>query len=394
MKKIFTLLSAFVCLAIVNLYAQTPLVLTQSNFGKLSTYNQSSPTNLSTITFAGANLNYDYDSLLLSPVGTLVYQPATDPFFASKCDVYYEGILAAKNFYYYANYYFTTNAIEHSENGIHIPYQGTSQTAVTGGANDSIIFYDQKILLSQPRTILKFPASVGYRNTVKSRRAINFDITVGAYGLNHAPAQHVSTLYREDTIVGWGKMRIHTANGPSIYYDVLSMFSMQHNIDSFYLNGMPAPTTLLNAFGEQQGQHTNDKNRIYYFRANRAQTLMLVTLDSALTAFTGVYFDADSIKLASGVEQAINKNDFASFLYPNPSNGAEINLQFINTNIASANYVITDISGKIVASNYQSLNNNLLKINLSKSITNGIYFIHVTDDKNNSIAAEQFSVQQ
>ncbi|MEN9523417.1 MAG: hypothetical protein RL065_1794 [Bacteroidota bacterium] len=395
MKKIFTLLFALVYLTVINLSAQTPLTLTQSNFGKIGTYNQNYTNGLSTITYGGTSYVLNYDTAALVSNGALAYPVATDAFFTPYCDAYYAGTTTAKNFYYYTDFYFSTNANEYGENAIHIPAQGYSETAVTGGANDSIIFPDQKYILNQARTVVKFPATIGYYNKSVSKREAQFNVTVAAYMLNHTPAWHVNYIHREDSILGWGKMRIYTATGPSIYYDVLSMFSIQYQIDSFFLGSRysVAPAALTNAFGVTQGEHVNDRNRIYYFRANRAQPLLLATLDSALTTFTGLYFDADNITTATGIDDVANAK-YSTLLFPNPANQNQISLQFIGKNVSSVNYTITNISGKVIATNSASINNNVLQVNFDNSVVNGMYFINVTDDKNNSIAAEQFSVQR
>ena len=188
-------------------------------------------------------------------------------------------------------------------------------------------------------------------------------------------------------------MRIYTAAGPSIYYDVLSMLSVQYSIDSFFLGTRytVAPAPLTAAFGVSQGQHVNDKNRIYYFRANRAAPLMLVTLDSAMTGFTGIYFDADNITTATGIE-GVGKKNYSTFIFPNPSAG-KFNIQFIGKDLSEVNYSILDVSGKTmqIGTNVK-MNNNALEIKLDEHLTNGMYFIHLTNLSNESIATEEFNL--
>ena len=205
MKKTFTLFTFLMLIVCGKNFAQSALTFTQNNFGKIGTYNQNFTTSLSTVKFAGANYLLNYDTAMLTSNGALMYTTATDAFFTPHCDAYFAGTTVSKNFYYNTNFYYTTNANEYSENGIHIPAQGYSETAVTGGANDSIIFPDQKYILNQSRTIVKFPATIGYRNFSDSKRTAQFNINVAAYSLNHTPAWHVSDIYRQDTILGWGK---------------------------------------------------------------------------------------------------------------------------------------------------------------------------------------------
>ncbi|MBK7010778.1 MAG: hypothetical protein IPH36_20200 [Saprospiraceae bacterium] len=107
--------------------------------------------------------------------------------------------------------------------------------------------------MSKPRVILDFPVTKGYSHQSVSRRVAKFKINIPAFGLNYAPVHHVANVVREDTLTAWGKMKVYTPNGPSPSYDVLVLLSLQHQIDSFYLNGLPAPANLLTAFGQQQG---------------------------------------------------------------------------------------------------------------------------------------------
>ncbi|MBK9689627.1 MAG: hypothetical protein IPO65_18475 [Saprospiraceae bacterium] len=165
--------------------------------------------------------------------------------------------------------------------------------------------------------ILDFPVTKGYSHKSVSRRVAKFKINIPAFGLNYAPVQHVANVIREDTLTAWGKMKVYTPNGPSPSYDVLVLLSLQHQIDSFYLNGLPAPANLLTAFGQQQGQRTNVRNRLYYYRSNRTAPLLLVNLNEQVTAFTGLFFDADSLSLPSHTGELDAK--FITTLFPNPT---------------------------------------------------------------------------
>ncbi|MBL7729499.1 MAG: hypothetical protein JNM68_17515, partial [Dinghuibacter sp.] len=100
----------------------------------------------------------------------------------------------------------------------------------------------------------------------ESRRVVNFNLNVAAYGLNNAPAQHVWTVYREEKIVGYGKIRVYHPDGPSQYYEVLKSEVTEYAIDSFYLYGKPAPDALLKAFGAEQAQKINIDNRVNFYR--------------------------------------------------------------------------------------------------------------------------------
>ncbi|MBL0085105.1 MAG: hypothetical protein IPP37_22890 [Saprospiraceae bacterium] len=76
---------------------------------------------------------------------------------------------------------------------------------MTGNPKDSIIFEEQKYILSKPRVILDFPVTKGYRHKSVSRRVAKFKINIPAFGLNYAPVQHVANVIREDTLTAWGQ---------------------------------------------------------------------------------------------------------------------------------------------------------------------------------------------
>jgi hypothetical protein len=387
MKKIITLLS---CLALLQYNAKAQITLTQSNFGKLSTYNVRTTNAINTIEYAGSNLYFRYDTIATSPAGQVSYNIPTDPFFTSMCDAYYPAQMVLGGFYYDIDYYFSTTAASYSQNAIRVPQQGYNITAATGGATDSLKFPEQKYILPVGREILKFPATAGYKNINDSRRAVNFNISVAAYGLNNAPAQHVAHVLRNDTITGWGKMRVYTPNGGSKPYDILIMLSQQQQVDSFYLAGAPAPTALLTAFGQTQGQITNVNNRIYYFRENRAAPLMLVFLNNDLSAFTGIDIDADSLALPTSIDD-LSKENYTTIVYPNPAN-TSINIDVINTTITEATYTIIDFAGKVVAKANANKNGNRGYTISTDNIPNGNYNL-IINGKNNIIASEQISIQ-
>lgn len=304
--------------------SEAQITLDASNFPKIKTYRVTSTTELGSLPFSGEDMEIFLDTTPTNPAGSIEYFDVTDNFFKNDCDAYTKGTMSINGLGYMLNYYFSTNEDGFHENGIHIPAQAYSQGGLTGNPKDSIIFEEQKYILAKPRVILDFPVSKGYSHQSSSRRVAKFKINIPAFGLNYAPVQHVANVVREDTLTGWGKMRVYTPGGPSPAYDVLVLLSFQHQIDSFYLNGAPAPTNLLTAFGQQQGQRTNVRNRLYYYRSYRSAPLLLANLNEQVTAFTGLFFDADSLSAPSSNEDI--HTQFVTTLFPNPTTD-QINYQ-------------------------------------------------------------------
>lgn len=371
------------------LFAQ--LTLDVSNFPPIKTYRVSSTNDLGSLPFAGENMQIFLDTTATSSAGQISYEKVSDDFFMKDCDAYSVGSMNVNGLTYNVNYYFSTNQNGFHENGIYIPAQAYSQGALTGNNKDSIIFEEQKYILTQPREILQFPVSAGYFNESVSRRVAKFKIHIPAYGLNYAPAQHVANVVRQDTVTGWGKMRVYTPSGPSPAYDVLVLFSLQHQIDSFYLNGNPAPGTLLTAFGQKQGQRTNVRNRIYYYRANRSAPLLLANLNEDVTAFTSLFFDADSLSQPSATGEF--DASFITTLFPNPTvDYLNYNLQGSKTTI-DFQYRIYDFTGKDVSSICQiEKTENGMQANTSL-LPGGSYTI-CAFDKHRPLTHDQFIVHR
>jgi hypothetical protein len=152
------------------------------------------------------------------------------------------------------------------EAGIKVPQQSYPLTSFTGNAADHLDIAEQRYILDEPKKIIEFPMQEGSNWSSESRRTINFNLTVAAYGLQDVPAQHVWTIYREERIVGHGKIRLYNPDGPSRYYEVLKSEITEYAIDSFYLGGKPAPAALLKAFGAAQGQKITIDNRVNFYR--------------------------------------------------------------------------------------------------------------------------------
>jgi hypothetical protein len=159
------------------------------------------------------------------------------------------------------------------EAGIKVPQQSYPLTSFTGKATDHLDIPEQHYILDEPKKIIEFPLEQGSNWSSVSRRTTNFTLTVEAYGLKNVPAQHVWTVYREDKVVGHGKICVYHPDGPSRYYEVLKTEITEYAIDSFYLGGKPAPAALLKAFGAVQGQKITIDNRVNFYRKGHFSSL-------------------------------------------------------------------------------------------------------------------------
>ena len=84
----------------------------------------------------------------------------------------------------------------------------------------------------------------------------------------------------------------------------------------------------------------------------------------------------------TGIDE-YSKNNYFFNLYPNPSNGATINIEFQALTDSDAQIFIYDMMGRIVYSNKMNNRNNINnKYELDVSnLTSGMYFVNLEIDK-------------
>ncbi|MCB0699051.1 MAG: hypothetical protein KDC11_04350, partial [Chitinophagaceae bacterium] len=148
--------------------------------------------------------------------------------------------------------------------GEHVDRQALPLGTLTGNPNDSLVFAYQDITYAPTQSEVKFPCTMSTTWTDVTKFTTAFNITVALYSLSFAPGERRSTLTVKNTVKGWGKMRVNDGNGnPTGYMDVLQIEQERTVLDSFFLNGSPAPTALLTAFGLTQGQISSSAYRNY-----------------------------------------------------------------------------------------------------------------------------------
>jgi hypothetical protein len=185
---------------------------------------------------------------------------------------------------------------------------------------------------------------------------------------------------------------VYTPSGPSIPYEVLIDRVQQYNIDSFYLNGAPAPALLLNAFSITQGQRTGVTNQYNFYRKGTFSYLLRLNygIDNTFKKLESAFFNTDNLTSTSKTNNT-PEHSYTTVLFPNPVSGHEVNLVISGKEIPQVSYQVTDLSGRVVLrkENY-SLSGNQLTVILEDISTSGMYFIEVKDKLNTPIAKESF----
>ena len=390
MQKIYFL---FLLLTISgSTFSQTPFTITENNFpvfeqqefiGPLSTVPPLSP---------AANGNWDFSTYTSTETYNNPFVAETDPFYTDEgIDVYvldFKSLTNALGYYVYSEFDFNENGVY--DRGIYVSQQEYPLTDFTGNPNDKITFPLQTYVYENGRKVMQFPATYQSSWSSSSRRTVNLTLSVAALGLNNVPFQQAYTMFRRDTVICWGKMRIHENGVPTVPYDVLMVRSAQFAIDSFYsANGTPAPAALTAAFGITQGQQTGVTNRYTMYREGNSTPLAIFNYGSNnYTPPANVYFDTQNLN-TTGISQP-GQASFVTLLFPNPATTGNLTLQIIGEAPSVDAYTVLDMEGKVVQKDEARLDNGVLQIQLNDRLVNGTYTLQVSGIKKQTLISEQF----
>ncbi len=264
--------------------------------------------------------------------------------------------------------------------GEYLYHQHISLSGVPGGGpDDSLGFPAQDILYSSPRTELKFPMTYGTNWTTTSRYTTNFTVTFAFLSLSGVPAQRVTSYTMQDSVIGWGKMKVKNAAGDTTtYMDVLQVKTIHTAQDSFYLAGSPASPTLLAGFGLVQGMITNLFEENFY-RPNEVTPLLKVEYsDSTYTTPVSGEVHMQRLAMPTAVENLSLANDIK--VYPNPVTDHNISIDLPKSQNISWNYELINVAGQVVATSSLQPNNGHVSIQLSSAITPGLYYLRLNNE--------------
>lgn len=347
-----------------------------------------------TIASLGSNQVWDYGSNAGSSPSQITYLAETDPFFTNAgIDVYTNTskALGANSYYNISNEFdFNTNKIE--QKGLYVPAQSYGIGTSTGNNADSLIFPLQGYILPTSRTIFQFPATANSAWQSSARHAVDLNITVTSFGLNKTPGKHVYYSVQKDSIVGWGTLRVYTSTGASVPYDVLMDRRESYTLDSFYLAGAPAPAPLLSGFGITQGQKLSAAYAYNFYRKGEYNYLLRLYFgaDNSYSTLQSAFIHTDNVTTATAVETPAS---YSTLLYPNPTNGGQLNVQILGKNAHLVSYSVMDMMGREVqvgTPDMQGFSN--YRILLNDQLVNGTYFLKVKDSDNQAVVTEKFDL--
>ncbi|MBK8565381.1 MAG: T9SS type A sorting domain-containing protein [Saprospiraceae bacterium] len=386
----------FSVLAGFSAFGQTAITITAADMPvPTGPYNLDRITGLVPNAVPATNAVWDYATAFGNMPDIADFNPEFIPFFLDAgVDVYrllFKNLNPNFGYEIYQEFDFNANGID--DIAVDVVEQNYTLQPFTGNINDSIFIPAQSKIVSTPRRIVEFPFTANSAWSSSSRRVTDMVFNIPAFGLNYAPVQHAYTWVRHDSIVGWGKMRVYTPDGPSIDYDVLMDKISEHTVDSFYLNGTPAPAALLTAFGVDQGQKTEETYRYNFYRKSSFGYLasFYYETDETFTNVFNAFIGTDGLETAPP-SATVENISYATVLYPNPSAGSELNIKLMGGQFELGSYEVFDAMGRLVKQGQLQANGSDVQVQMGEPLRSGNYYIQLKDKQLRSIATQQFEV--
>lgn len=236
---------------------------------------------------------------------------------------------------------------------------------------DSIHIPDQVYAYPSTKLLLKLPATylTAFQDT--SDLIIQFDLTIGFYAYVDEPCYIKHTTITENQVTGWGNMRVKELSTlPSPYLAVLQIASTKVTTDSFFLNGIPMPGSLLTLLGIYQGK-TDTQFLHYYYRIGELTPLAEVYFNDA--AYTQPYKAYTHTQRLVRVGVANIATAAIQSVYPNPITGNHLYLSTADATPVSA--TITGIAGNVVQQRILIPQNKTAALSLPEHMAPGPYLL-------------------
>jgi len=268
----------------------------------------------------------------------------------------------------------TANGLERI--GEEIARQAIPLSGVVPGAasTDSLVVLQQDVPYSASYPLIKFPATFGSTWSATFDFEVDMQLTYGSYV--SAPFKYKVTTEYSFRCPGWGKAFITRKSDATYGEDKVLLVRIEgKTTDSFFVNGAPAPISLLTNLGLVQNKTANS----YWdelFRDMEVNALVLYIYGS--NAFSNPSSaeihqlrvpDPNSVKSISA--------DGRMALYPNPVKaGGMLNIKLKNAPAGEYEYTLSSISGMTTAGGKtMAKGNEPMPVTLPQSLGSGIYWL-------------------
>lgn len=247
-----------------------------------------------------------------------------------------------------------------------------SITSVTGGPNDELAFPEEVQDFIGRVNYLDFPVAFGNTWTQTHTEVTTFQLTVAGFGLNNTPGTQKRIHSQTRTVVGEGTLIIPDENGnPSGELDALVI--KVENItdqDSVFLGGQPAPTALLTAFGQTQGEVTEYGDFYVFYTPNFPSTVLNINLNTSGN-ISSVYYKPAAAALATSIADKPSFNAWKT--YPNPIAAGQVMNIDLSSNTNATTVELIDLTGRQVFFASVSASAGTARIALPTDLVTGIY---------------------
>jgi hypothetical protein len=388
-----TALLLFTSVAVFTIGAKAQITLNQSSYTGATFQTTDTvgvvigtsgiPTNLG----GGNNVNWDFSTVNYNTSEEMLYMaaPSGYDFQLFKIDT-----ISSPFLYINSRGYYNIAANGYMQSVLRIDRRGYTLSGKVIGAvaTDSIVFDNQLDTLSNPLTLIKFPATMSTSWSSNYVTDIKFHVTYALASINNAPGNNYRYETETDSVIGWGKMTVKRADASkSGTMDVLEVRVHHIRTDSFYLNGAPAPPSLFQPPFVTQGAVTHTYMHRFY-RAGQVTPLVEVTYTDntyATASKTTVDWSPTpaSIKHIPGSKAVI---------YPNPVTGNVIHIELAEQFKTSIGYKLTNLAGQTILSGNLPANQLSHKITTPATLAAGSYLLCLEQD-GTQIAAKQLVIK-
>lgn len=264
------------------------------------------------------------------------------------------------------------------EYGVRVQEAKYDLSPVTFGATDTLIINAQNMTYSTPLTKIAFPATYNSKWSSAYSSDLTIDLSVAGLSYSHAPGFIRRYTKQQDTVTGWGKMRVKDAVGvPSDSFNVLQVQTIITTVDSFFLNGLPFSNALLTTLSITQGATDTIYQQNYY------QSQEIVPL-AQVTFTDGTYSQArravTHVKHMIGTTNTAHPlNNTGYSVYPNPMSGNILTVSLPYDKKEPVAYVLTDATGKTVNEGLLQPVGARSDLTLPTALATGTYYLRLKD---------------
>ncbi len=264
------------------------------------------------------------------------------------------------------------------EYGVIVMGDSIDLSTITGGGTDTLIISPQNMTYSAPRTKIAFPTTYNSKWSSAYSSDLTIDLSVAGLSYSHAPGFIRRYTKQQDTVTGWGKMRVKDAVGvPSDSFNVLQVQTIITTVDSFFLNGLPFSNALLTTLSITQGATDTIYQQNYY------QSQEIVPL-AQVTFADGTYSQArravTHVKHMIGTTNTAHPlNNTGYSVYPNPMSGNILTVSLPYDKKEPVAYLLTDATGKTVNEGLLQPVGARSDLTLPTALATGTYYLRLKD---------------